>query len=169
MNPFKELREAKGWDITTLSEQSLIDRKALSRAEDGMYANPLPSLVDFWVKNGPMTYTEILANYEDFQTTQRKTHTWYFGRNLHFQITNAEHPLRQLRRRRAVELTQFCRDLCLPLDTIQFFEKKWRTYQSVPKSLQEVLNINGYTRHEITVFCNDYRTWRNKHGKVTFK
>jgi hypothetical protein len=168
-NPFKELREGLGVGINELAKLALVDRKAISRLEVGMYTRPLPSMVDFWVKRGVATEGELTNDYEVYQIKQRQRYRFYFGATLHVDASSALHPFRQLRARRPsyhdntplpVGLTACAQALCIPLDTLQFFEKKYRLQQSVPKPLKEALNQIGYSREQIRTFENAYKAWR---------
>lgn len=173
INIFTELRERRDLTISDLSRISHIDPMALNRAEAGTYTNPLPSLVDFWVSQRA-SFSEIHESYSDFQLTQRRRHQHYFGPNLLLLNSDAQletiHPFRLLRLRRPslhdgsnlpVGNTEVSKALCVPLDTIQFFEKKYATQQSVPKSIKLALNQINYTDSQINDFENWYKRWRD--------
>lgn len=176
-NPFYDLRTQLGLNLVELSKQALIDRKALSRSEKGMYALPLPSLVDFWVNRGVVTEGELVSDYEIYQLEQRKRHRFYFGPALNVDVSLPLHPFRQLRSQRPhmatfnpfpVGITECCESLCLSLDTTQFFEKKFRTQKSVPKNIKLCLNQIGYTSNQIDHFSADYAAWRDMNKMVIF-
>lgn len=160
VNPFLRLRKDAKFSLGRLAQVSRIDRKALSRAESGMYTNPPPSLVEFWVKSGKISEGVLVTEYEDYVYDTRRLNLRRLGETLNFDFQSSVHPLRQLRSSVELELTAFCKALCLPLDTIQFFEKKWRTQQSVPKGLILALSQNGYSRAEILTFQFTYADWR---------
>lgn len=169
VNPFNKLRTDIELSANRLAQLSHVDRKAIARLEAGTYTSPLPSMVDFWVNRGVVTEGELYADYENYQYQQRLRHEFYFGPTLEFNLDNKVHPLRQLRSTRPslvdgtplpVGITEFCESLCLPLDTIQYFEKKWKYQQSVPKQLKLVLNQVGYTRAQIAKFEEGYLKWR---------
>lgn len=152
-----------------------VDRKVLARLEKGMYAQPSPSVVDYWVNRGAVTEGELWSDYENYQYLQRRRHMFYFGPSL-VTTPNHVHPFRRLRANRPaahdldvtlpVGITECCEALCLPLDTIQFFEKKFRLQQSVPKLLKSVLSQIGYTRQEIIQFEQEYLAWRKDNKAV---
>lgn len=176
-NPFKQLRVAKGLSLGDLTQYSKIDQRALSRLEAGLYTNPLPGLVQYWVARGAATEGQLLTDYEDFQYAQRKRHAWYFGPELIVDLACDIHPFRQLRSRRPslfngeplpVGLIECCEALCLPLDSIQFFEKKFRMQKSVPKNLLNALNVAGYTRQQLQNFESGYVQWRENAKQVVF-
>lgn len=170
INPFTALRSSKGWTISDLSRFSLIDPMALKRSEFGTYSNPLPALVDFWVKKHGQPYSIIHEDYEDFINAQRKRHHKYFGETLTYDPLNSEHPFRQLRNNRPslstgsplpVGVLETSKALCVPLDTIQFFEKKYATQQSVPKPIKAALTQIGYTPSQVRLFEVNYSEWRD--------
>lgn len=172
-NPFATLRQSKNLTLSNLAAYSRVDRKALSRLEDGLYTNPLPNVVDYWVRLGHATEGQLLEGYADFQYLQRRRHHLFFGRDLIIDPYDPRHPFRQLRARRyslvdpkinlPVGILDAARALCVPVDTIQFFEKRWRTQQSVPKGLKAALNQCGYMTGDITIFEGQYKNWRKHH------
>ena len=175
INPFTELRINRGLSINQLQIASRVNNKALVRLERGMYVNPLPRVVSYWVDRDLVTEGELLTDYENFRYLQRRRHHFYLGASLAVDITEPLHPLRQLRSRRPsltdglplpVGLMDFCEALCLPLDSIQHFEKKYATQQSVPKELKLALNQIGYTRAQISTFETHYSLWREKNIKL---
>jgi transcriptional regulator with XRE-family HTH domain len=172
VNPFTLLRTNRGLNINQLASTTRVNNKALTRLERGMYVNPLPRMVDYWVGLGVVTEGELCSDYENYRYLQRRRHEFYFGPTLLFALSNPLHPFRQLRLERPslvdqlslpVGLFDTCSALCLPLDSVQHFEKKWRTVQSVPKELKLALNQIGYTREQIAVFERCYKMWRKEH------
>lgn len=176
INPFTVLRELNTYTYAELSRISHIDPMALKRAEWGTYTQPLPSLVDFWVKRSEVNHLDLLTDYEDFVMKQRVRHHLYFGGDLEFDLAGI-HPFRQFRARRPskatntplpVGLVECAKALCVPLDTIQFFEKKL-SQKSVPLPIRVALNHCGYTQGQITSFDWAYGEWRERQlGRVVF-
>lgn len=168
VNPFTHLRSDLGVSLNRLATICHVDRKALSRLENGTYTNALPSVVDFWVNRNATTEGELLTQYEEYQFLQRRRHEFYLGASLNVDLAGM-HPLRQLRFNRPslvtqaplpVGISEFSEALCLPLDTVQYFEKKWRQQQSVPKQIKLVFNQIGYSREQIATFEQRYKQWR---------
>lgn len=169
INPFTHLRTRVNITIAELSRIAHIDEKALVRAEQGTYTQPLPSLVEYWIRRVPnLSTVDLNSDYEDYVTNQRNRHKFYFGRSLLVDV-NDQHPFRQLRAKRPskhdntalpVGLVECSRALCVPLDTIQFFEKKL-SQQSVPKPLKTALNQIGYTSDQLRQFESAYKEWRD--------
>lgn len=170
-NPFKTLREKHGLTKMDLAESSYIDVRAIARLEDGLYSNPLPSLVDYWVRKGVDRLT-LEGDYDDYIDYVRSESHRKFGSSLIVdKCTGPVHPFRLLRTSVALGLTECAKALAVPVDTLQFFEKKWRLQQSVPKPLKAALNQIGYTYDEIAKFEEHYKAWRTKSlsNGVTFQ
>lgn len=171
-NPFTTLRESKDLTFAQLARLSHVDAMAIKRAEFGTYSFPLPSLVDYWVNSGAITESVLNNAYSDFVDLQRLRHRHYFGPTLTVN-TSGEHPFRQLRERRPslatslplpVGLLEVSKALCIPLDTIQFFERRIQQ-QTVPKPIKAALNQIGYSGNAIAAFELDFIEWRK--NKVT--
>lgn len=171
MNPFRKLRLGHNYKLSEFCGMVHVMRSAMIRLEHGTYANPLPSVTDWWVNHEcnkcshlGLTELKLFNAYEDFQLNQRQQHLMYFGRTRHlhdmYDLNSDVHPFRQIRG--SIGITQVSRDLCIPLDTLQFFEKRWVRQQSVPKLLCTVLNYIGYSNLEIQQFRADYKTWRTR-------
>lgn len=174
---FKQLRLQHSLSLEDLSRLSYISKNALVRAEQGTYANPMPALLTYWLRRLPnLSELELLDGYEDFQLNQRARHPNYFGPTLlAVDPTESLHPFRQLRRQHIspvdklllpVGVDEVSRALCLPIDTLRYWEKKWRLQQSVPKLVQEVLSQIGYPRSEIRELSSRYRVWRESNNVV---
>lgn len=168
INPFLSLRLKHKLTLGELAAYSRINIKALSRSEHGMYTNPLPALVDYWVNRQAISEGVLVSEYEYYQIGVRRHNHLLFGRTLEFRTDINIHPLRQFRSRNAYGLVDLCKALCLPLDTVQYFEKKWRVQQSVPKGLLLALNQAGYTRQQLWQFQEDYQKWRENQTAITF-
>ena len=167
-NPFQSLRLRCNMTLGELAAYSRIDIRALNRSEYGMYTNPLPGLVDYWVGRGLISEGVLVSEYEDYQHEVRKFNKHLLGPELTFDKVKFVHPLRQMRQANYFELTAFCKALCLPLDTVQYFEKKWRVQKSVPKQLIVALNQAGYRRNQLETFKDEYGLWRQSNSKFTF-
>ena len=166
-NPFFELRTNAALTLGELSTYSGIDRRALQRSEDGLYTNPLPALLDYWEVKGHNPH-ELMNEYEDFQVGTRVRHERYFG-PLNFPVNGPTHPMRYFRANRPhpvdlnpapVGLIDACRALCVPLDTVQYWEKKYSQQQSIPKVILASLNQMGYGLGELRGLKERYGYWR---------
>lgn len=168
INPFQALRLKADLTLGELAAYSKIDIRALARSEHGMYTNPLPGLIDYWVRRGAISEGVLVSEYEDFQIGVRYHNRLLFGTALKFDPLSNIHPFRQLRASKGYRLVELCKALCVPLDTIQYFEKKWRVQQSVPKGLLTALNQAGYSRVQLKEFTDGYALWRTSQARVTF-
>jgi len=168
VNPFRSLRLSADLTLGELAAYSKVDIRALNRSEHAMYTNPLPALVDYWVRRGAISEGVLVSEYEDYQFNVRRHNRLLFGPTLEFNSASNIHPLRQLRSRGGFKLVAFCKALCLPLDTVQYFEKKWRVQISVPKGLLLALNQCGYSREQISRFQDAYGLWRSSQSRITF-
>jgi hypothetical protein len=168
VNPFLSLRLKAGLTLGELATYSQVNIRALSRSEYGMYTNPLPTLVDYWVNKGAISEGILYSEYEYYKIAVRRFNKLLFGTDLNFDLNSNIHPLRQLRKAKSYDLVELCKALCVPLDTLQYFEKKWRLQKSVPKCLSLALNQAGYSRSQLYKFSQDYSEWRIKQQAVTF-
>lgn len=168
VNPFRSLRLAADLTLGELAAYSRVDIRALTRSEYGLYTNPLPALVDYWVRRGTISEGVLVSEYEYYQLAIRRHNRLLFGPELVVHTESNIHPMRQFRAAHSYTLMELCKALCVPLDTVQYFEKKWRVQQSVPKSLLLALNQAGYTRLQLRKFQEDYAQWRDNQTKVVF-
>lgn len=168
VNPFYSLRRSADLTLGELAAYARVDIRALTRSEYGMYTNPLPALVDYWVRRGAISEGVLLTEYEDYKLAIRRFNRLLFGPMLRFNPNSPVHPLRQLRAAHSFKLVELCKALCLPMDTVQYFEKKWRVQQSVPKGLLLALNQAGYSQLQLREFQIEYTKWRNSQKAVTF-
>lgn len=179
-NPFTHLRKSQNFTHDHLSELSFIHRLTLIKAEQGIFAEPTPALVEFWVSyynqhtmpndlqrifNAGVSELAIVDRYENFQDEQRRRHHQYFGPRLNANLERDDnlHPLRQLRKRHVLpELgtLEISKALCMSQATLQHWEKKWRAQQKVPKQFQVILMTIGYTKYEVNEFNEFYMEWR---------
>lgn len=171
INIFRQLRLSNDLSLQGLAIQTGLSKDALVRAEQGTYSNPLPTLTGFWVRRG-VNELVITDGYELFQYKMRLRNFHYFGVNLDdlYDLTLPVHPFRQLRKNRdpfPVGLVALSQALCIPIDTLRYWEKKYRTQKTVPKQVVQVLSQIGYTQHEIQQFCRSYEVWRSDKAQLT--
>ena len=175
LSPFKEYRTNAGLSLQGLSIQTGLSKNALVRAEQGTFSNPLPALSEFWQRRLNISEFEILNAYEDYQFYMRKRNFHYFGSELLYDHSLSEHPFRQLRQNRVSRVDglplpvgpdEVARALCLPVDTIRYFEKKFRLQQSVPKAILGTLIFIGYSRSDVHEFSKVYEIWRTERIKL---
>ena len=164
INPFLQLREKNNWSQSECARIIGVDVRAVARLESGLFTSPLPVCVDYWVNHSANTLPEILTAYEDFVILTRKNNARVYG-TLHVNLSSSTHPFRVLRASHnpPLTLTQAVKLMCVPLDTVQYWEKKWRTQHGIPKSILLALNQMGYTQQELAKFQFIYKEWRQLH------
>lgn len=160
-NIFKELREAQHLSHQALANKCYVSKLALIRLEQGCFSDPLPSVIDYYVNRGE-SELRLRDAYIEFQQATRRRYYLLFGESLDFDLSLPQHPLRQLRK--GINPTDLSKRLCLPQATIEHFEKKWKTQQSVPKQLCAALSELGYRQHDIEGFKRNYKAWRELHS-----
>ncbi len=99
----------------------------------------------------------IVDAYEGFREATRKRSSLLFGTELRVDISTSLHPFRQLRRE--INPSEVAKRLCIPQATIQHFERKWKTQQSVPKEIVVALVEIGYGS-QVYGFSEAYKLWR---------
>lgn len=157
---FKTLRLQEQMTLESLAKQVGVTKHALIRLEQGTFSRPLEPVIDYWEQIHGYSHMQIRDAYDGFRTSKRKERPRIFGPLLTFTMTPI-HPLRQLRSFSGLGLTETAKQLCVPQATLQHFEKKWKTQQSVPKELINALAENGYFVNELRVFNHNYTLWRN--------
>jgi DNA-binding XRE family transcriptional regulator len=162
INVFTEMRQALNLSHVELAKRIHISKQALIRLEQGTFNQPLPTVVDYYVKYHGYNELTILDAYEHYRYQTRRRYTGLFGPHLSFDINSSQHPFRQLRDsiQPPVNPSEVAKYLCVPQATIQHFERKWKTQQTVPKELNAALHAIGYTYSEINQFNDNYESWR---------
>lgn len=167
-NPFKEARESIIDPVTkrSISHHQLarkmgVTKLSLIRLEQGMFTEPLPTVLKYLINHG-FNELALTDGYYNFQHHMRVANAYYFGPHLEFDITSVIHPMGQLRHNRGVNPTECAKALCLPQSTLVYFETKYRRQQSVPKCVINVLPVLGYSDDQISSFLKDYKDWRNR-------
>lgn len=164
INIFESLRGKLS--IRQVSLYSGVDAKVIARTEAGMYSSPPPAMMDYFTKKA--SYVELMTEYEKFRKEQRLRHPRFLGNIIIDYTKGSPHPFRQLRERwtslngtvAPVGVTQVCKALCIPIDSVFYFERKWRRQQTIPKALLNALRETGYSSLEVEYFEADYKTWR---------
>jgi transcriptional regulator with XRE-family HTH domain len=169
-NPFAVLRTDRELSLGQLASYTRTNIMALSRSESGLYTNPLPALVNYWVGRGDISEGDLIEQYADYQFLQRKRHSRFLGSPLDRSASYTLHPFRFLRANYhslddgqilPLGLTETAQALCVPLDTIQFWEKNFKIQQTVPKTVKAALLDCDYNQQEITNLEALYKFWRN--------
>jgi DNA-binding XRE family transcriptional regulator len=169
INPFKAIRESIK-DPTTgrhISHAALAKRigctkLSLIRLEQGTFNDPLPTVLDYFIKQG-YNYLSLTDGYINFQHQTRLQNCYLFGTSLTIDVSSPDHPFKQLYTRVHSNPTEVSKRLCIPQATLSKFERDPRGQQSVPKTLINVLPVIGYTDEQISQFLYDYKDWRNRY------
>src|SRR6478735_4329964 len=115
VNVFKDLREETGLSHVELSRKIHISKQALIRLEQGMFTEPLPTVLEYYVKYHGVSELRMRDAYEGFQHANRRKHFRYFGIDLNgdpsFSDLDNLHPFRQLRLRIGVNPTEVAKAL----------------------------------------------------------
>ena len=165
VNVFSRLRSRAGISQAELARRAQCSKLVILRTEQGTYSEPPPVVLDYWIKVHGYDKFSLLEEYLEFQQETRKRSHMYYGTYLAFVISDSEHPLRQLRSVKHLTLNEVSKALCIPQATLQYFERKWKTQQTVPKGLFEVLLEIGYSPNEVQRFARHYIQWRDLHKK----
>lgn len=164
LNPFKGARESiidpdTGRSIShaRLAKRIGVTKLSLIRLEQGTFNDPLPRVLDYFCNRG-FNYLSLTDGYINYQHQMRVAHAYYFGLYLDAKPDEPVHPFAQLRGER--NLTEVSKSLCLPQSTLSRFESDYRSQQSVPKVLINVLPVLGYPDEQISEFIQTYKDWR---------
>lgn len=177
-NIFKELRVASGLSHARLALLMNTTKHALIRLEQGLYDRPLPTVVNWWLSEGRflpgvkqadirITELTLIDGYEEFQDEQRRRSYRYFGDGFNHLTYSAGSPhpcvqLEALARLSGLPCSEIgiAKALCVPQSTLNLWKRKYRTQQTVPKTVQSALMQIGYTRFEVKAFNDGYILWR---------
>jgi DNA-binding XRE family transcriptional regulator len=83
-NPFRELRLRQGISQYELARRIGCSKHAILRLEQGMYYEPLPTVIDYFVNhspkdNGSVTRYSLTQDYHDFQIHMREANSRLLG------------------------------------------------------------------------------------------
>lgn len=161
-NNFAALREN-----LDLSQQKLADKIGCSKllilkTEQGTYPEVPPVIMDWWVNQNGMSELILRDTYEEFQQKVRYHYLYFFGDLLPVDINKPIHPLVQLIHSSGYDLSinDISKRTCTAQNTLQYWIKKWRTQQTVPKSFAIALLGMGYSVVQVDYFCEQYKAWR---------
>lgn len=153
-------------------------KHALIRLEQGLYDRPLPTVVQFWLSEGRflpgvkqsdirITELTLIDGYEEFQDETRRRNYRYFGDGFNHLTYSASSPhpciqLEDIARSLGLPCSEIgiAKSLCVPQSTLNLWKRKYRTQQTVPKTVQSALMQIGYTRFEVKAFNDGYILWR---------
>jgi len=184
INVFKQLRLDHGFTQRDLQERIYISKQSLIRLEQGTYETPLPAVLEWWASHvcgapncpanrginpgHPIGELRLRDAYSEFQELTRQRYTELFGKSLCFNDqeygnikSGALHPFRALRSRANYNVTETAKALCVPQATIEHFEKKAKTQQTVPKNIKSALFQMGYKSVDVVALVDAYAEYRS--------
>lgn len=173
-NPFKLIRVHAGLSQQNLANKVGISKHAVLRSEQGMYVEPLPSLLNYMCNNFPVGRLSIIQQYERFQVYVREQSGRLLGDidkeldNWHHHLHNSPsplsayqlHPLVWLRIIRGYNPTSLAKAICVNQTVVNYFEKNSINQRTVPEQLSHALKDCGYDDDELAGFADAYNVYR---------
>lgn len=170
-NPFKQIRQDAKLSQYRLAARAGVSKHAVLRLEQGMFADPLPKLLNFFVDEFNVSRGSLLHNYRNFQTHTRQSSGLLLGpieEYLDDWINSDDpkiyslHPLVYLRSRARPPLnpTQLAKSLCISQTVVTYFEKRPSNQKTVPAQLVEALYEAGYSNEDVMSLVNVYAVYR---------
>lgn len=173
-NPFKLIRIHAGLSQQNLANKVGISKHAVLRSEQGMYVEPLPSLLNYMCNNFPVGRLTLIQQYERFQVYTRETSgrllgdmeseldTWHTY--LHSSPTALSpyqlHPLVWLRTIRGYNPTSLAKAICVNQTVVNYFEKNSINQRTIPEQLTHALKDCGYEDDELASLADAYSVYR---------
>ena len=174
-NPFRRLRTRQGISQYELARRCGISKHAVLRLEQGTFANPLPSVVNYFTTSFPKDYPTpalLVSQYSDFQYEVRSSNSRLFG-NIIDELKTlpvGTHPLVYLRTNRGISSTGVAKQLCIAQNTVYYFENSPIHQHTVPEQLIHALWDADYTEAETDALKEAYaefRSWVNDQKRVS--
>ena len=165
VNPFKALRLKQGISQYELARRLKISKHAVLRLEQGMYPNPLPTVVDYFVDVAKLNVSrpQLLEAYTEFQIRTREANARLLG-DIPDVLTGCAvgvHPLTFLRLSQGLNATELAKRLCIAQNVVHYFEKRSIHQQTVPDQLIEALHDADYSEQETDALVNAYAKYRD--------
>lgn len=163
-NPFVTLRLRSGLSHVELGKAMYVSKQALIRLEQGMFEDPLPNVMEYWVQKGESELV-LRDQYIEFQQQVRKSNGRCFGDIANAHVGSTKHPFAQCRdnaTRGPINKTEAARRMCVPQSTLQRWETNWRNQKTVPRSIQSALLEMGYFTSDVNTFNKIYFEWRKR-------
>lgn len=164
-NPFKRLRERQGISQYELGRRTGLTKHAVLRLEQGMYPNPLPTILDYFTSQFPnLSHVTLEREYTDFQIAMRQHNSRLLGDIIEeLRLTPVgTHPLTYLRESRGINPTELAKRLCIAQSVVAYFEKRSVHQHTVPQQLIEALWDADYTEAETHALEEAYTDYRER-------
>lgn len=164
INPFKDIRQRANLSQYELARRAGVTKHAVLRLEQGMFNDPLPTLVAYFTNTFNVSRTSLVRQYEAFQIETRENNARLLG-DLLQTVPQGVHPLTYLREKAGFNPTSLAKALCLSQSTIGYFEKRPISQHTVPEQLIKALHDADYSSDETDWLESAYRVYRD--GLVT--
>lgn len=171
-NPFKEIRIQQNLSQAKLAELIGVSKHAVLRLEQGMYAEPLPTILNFMCDEWGYSHANLRLHYANFQASHRYNSGLIFGADLRKALDywaavphwHAKHPFIYLRETAKPYLnpTEVAKALCINQTVISYFEKKFISQKTVPEQVLLALSHAGYTDDDLYALQSAYNNYRSR-------
>lgn len=161
-NPFRKFRAELGLTQLEFGNRCGVSKHAVLRLEQGMYDQPLPSVMELLIANGYDDY-EVKQEYVEFQKQTRELTPRLLGHSFNMRLAGCPvgiHPLSHLRHTQGLNQTQFAKMLCISQTVVNNFETKVANQHTVPEQIINALHDNGYTGIETHMLEEWYEAHR---------
>lgn len=168
-NPFRKLRLQENLSQYDLAKRTGLSKHAILRLEQGCYAEPLPSVINYFTDSFTRSRPQVsrsylLDAYSEFQYATRKSNAHCLGYNLLLTLPTTPvgiHPLVYLREGHGINPTALSKLLCISQSTIVYFEKRSLNQATVPAQLIVALHDAEYTEEETSLLADKYQEYRS--------
>lgn len=162
VNPFKDIRNKANLSQYELARRAGVTKHAVLRLEQGMYTDPLPTLLTFFTGTFNVSRTSLIRQYEEFQVQTRQNNARLLGDFTSLTPPVGTHPLTYLRERAGFNPTSLAKALCLSQSTIGYFEKRPVNQHTVPEQLIIALHDADYSSDETDWLEHAYKVYRQQ-------
>lgn len=168
-NPFRSIRIQAQLTQALLAKKAGVSKHAVLRLEQGMFPDPLPKLLNYYVDTFNVSRLSLIKEYSQFQIRQRERAGKLLGEDLQsalFLWANSAaygmHPLTYLRLscRPVLNPTELAKRLCISQTVVTYFEKNPVSQKTVPVQLLQALQQAGYEDQDIYALEQAYATFR---------
>lgn len=144
--------------VEQLARKIGVSKQSLLRNEQAIYSEPLPIVLEWFVKNTEYSRSAYEHSYFKFQQDMRRLNKNFFGDYNELDFFETIHPFITLRGSRST--TAVSKFLCIPQSTLDRFVNRAHEQQTVPRVLLDVMFEIGYTRGQLSNFELQYDRYR---------
>lgn len=165
-NPFRDLRTRQGISQYELARRVGCTKHAILRLEQGMFENPLPVVVGYFLSTENVSQGSLYSGYQSFQIATREANARFLGPINDERLADCPattHPLTWLRaqQRPEMSLTEVAKRLCISQSVVGYFEKRSVHQHTVPEQLITALHDADYTEAETDALSDAYCAYRS--------